>query len=65
MLNEFNICVIGLKARADRWQRCKEVLENAGVRKVTHWTTVQNYQDKYKGYMDDFIQMLKYFRGKK
>lgn len=64
MLNEFNICVIGLKARADRWERCKQVLENAGVRKVTHWTTVQNYEDKYKGYMTDFIKMLKHFRGK-
>ena len=64
MLNDFNICVIGLKARADRWKRCKEVLSDAGVKKVTYWSTVQNYEDSYKGYMTDFLNMLSHFRGK-
>jgi len=63
MLNEFNICVIGLKARADRWQRCKEVLSKAGVKNVTHWVTEQNYEDTYKGYMTDFLNMLRHFQG--
>jgi len=64
MLNEFNICVIGLRERQDRWNRCKEVLQEAGVKKVTHWVTECNYEDKYKGYMGDFLKMLKHFRGK-
>lgn len=58
-----NYCVIGLKAREDRWARCKEILQKEGVEKVTHYVTVQNYEDPYKGYMTDFLNMLKHFRG--
>ena len=59
---DFNVCVIGLKARRDRWARCKEVLQGR-VERVTHYTTVQNFQDSYKGYMTDWMKMLKMFQG--
>ena len=59
---DFNVCVIGLKARRDRWARCKEVLQGR-VERVTHYTTVQNFQDSYKGYMTDWLKMLKMFQG--
>lgn len=59
---DFNVCVIGLKARKDRWARCKEVLQGK-VERVTHYTTVQDFQDSYKGYMTDWLKMLKMFRG--
>jgi predicted adenine nucleotide alpha hydrolase (AANH) superfamily ATPase len=59
---DFNVCVIGLKARKDRWARCKEVLQGR-VERVTHYTTVQNFQDSYKGYMTDWMKMLKMFQG--
>lgn len=62
MLNRFNICVIGLKARKDRWERCREILQGR-VERVTHYTTVQNFQDSYKGYMSDWLKMLKMFQG--
>ncbi len=62
MLNYFNICVIGLKARKDRWERCKEILQGR-VERVTHYTTIQNFQDSYKGYMSDWLKMLKMFQG--
>ena len=55
---DFNVCVIGLKARKDRWDRCKKILQGR-VKKVTHYTTVQNYADSYKGYMTDWLKMLK------
>ena len=58
----FNICVIGLKARKDRWARCKEILQGKAAR-VTHYVTVQDFTDPYKGYMRDWIKMLKMFRG--
>ena len=64
MISDFNICVIGLQARADRWQRCKQILQEAGIKKVTRYVTVQNYEDSYKGYMIDFLEMLSRFRGK-
>ena len=57
-----NVCVIGLKARKDRWARCKEILQGKFER-VTHYTTVQDYSDSYKGYMTDWLKMLKMFRG--
>lgn len=59
---DFNVCVIGLKARKDRWARCKEVLQGK-VERVTHYTTVQDFQDSYKGYMTDWLKMLKMFQG--
>lgn len=59
---DFNVCVIGLKARKDRWARCKEVLQGR-VERVTHYTTVQDFQDSYKGYMTDWLKMLKMFQG--
>ena len=62
MLSDFKICVIGLRARKDRWERCKEILQGRAER-VTHYVTVQDYQDSYKGYMKDWITMLKMFRG--
>jgi len=52
-----------LKERSDRWERCKEVLSKAGVKKVTHWVTQQDYEDKYRGYMKDFLNMLRHFQG--
>lgn len=58
----FNVCVIGLKARKDRWARCKEILQGK-VERVTHYTTVQNHEDSYKGYMTDWLKMLKMFQG--
>jgi hypothetical protein len=54
--------VIGLKARKDRWERCREILQGR-VERVTHYTTVQNFQDSYKGYMSDWLKMLKMFQG--
>jgi hypothetical protein len=63
MINDLNICVIGLKAREDRWKRCVEILEAEGIEEVYHYVTVQDYQDSYKGYMTDFINMLKMFQG--
>ena len=57
-----NVCVIGLKARKDRWARCKEILQGK-VERVTHYTTVQNHEDSYKGYMTDWLKMLKMFQG--
>ena len=59
---DFNVCVIGLKARKDRWARCKEILQGR-VERVTHYTTVQNFDDSYKGYMTDWLKMLKMFQG--
>ena len=59
---DFNVCVIGLKARKDRWARCKEILQGKAER-VTHYTTVQNHEDSYKGYMTDWLKMLKMFQG--
>lgn len=59
---DFNVCVIGLKARKDRWERCREILQGR-VERVTHYTTVQNFQDSYKGYMSDWLKMLKMFQG--
>jgi hypothetical protein len=59
---DFNVCVIGLKARKDRWVRCKEILQGK-VERVTHYTTVQNHEDSYKGYMTDWLKMLKMFQG--
>lgn len=54
--------MIGLKARKDRWERCREILQGR-VERVTHYTTVQNFQDSYKGYMSDWLKMLKMFQG--
>lgn len=62
-MNRFNIAVIGLKARSERWERCREILEGNGIRKVTRIMTVQDYRDPYRGYMRDFLKMLRAFRG--
>ncbi len=32
--------------------------------RVTHYTTVQDYSDSYKGYMTDWLKMLKMFQGR-
>lgn len=60
ILNKFEIVVIGLKARQDRWKRCKEILEGAGVERVTHYQTEQDFSDSHAGYMKDFLTMLQY-----
>jgi hypothetical protein len=60
MLEEIgNIVVIGLEARKDRWTRCKEILQGAGVSQVTHYTTTQDFSDTHRHYMKDFLQMLR------
>lgn len=59
ILNNFDIVVIGLRLRNDRWRRCKEILEGAGVKRVIHYTTVQDHKDSHRGYMRDFLQMLR------
>lgn len=63
MVLDANIVVIGLKARKDRWQRCRKIFEDNGIEKVYHYGTVQNYDDPYMGYMTDFLKMLRMFRG--
>jgi hypothetical protein len=60
ILNNFEIVVIGLRARQDRWKRCKDILEGAGVERVTHYQTEQDFSDSHKGYMKDFLTMLRY-----
>jgi hypothetical protein len=60
ILNNFKIVVIGLRARADRWKRCKKILSGAGVREVIHFTTEQDFKDSHRGYMRDFLQMLRH-----
>lgn len=61
VLNKFNIVVIGLRTREDRWKRCKDILQEAGIERVIHYTTVQDFSDSHRGYMRDFLKMLQHF----
>lgn len=55
--------MIGLKAREDRWKRCIEIFEEIGVTKVTRIATVQDMENSHRGYMKDFMMMLRKFQG--
>jgi hypothetical protein len=54
-----NIVVIGLEAREDRWKRCEEIFQQNAISPVTHYTTVQDFQDTHRHYMKDFLNMLR------
>jgi hypothetical protein len=56
------IVILGLESRTDRWDRCKEILQENGIEKVTHYTT-QIGVDKYKHAAQDFINLLRLKRG--
>jgi hypothetical protein len=60
MFNEIgNIVVIGLEARQDRWKRCQEIFKQNDISPVTHYSTVQDFNDMHRHYMKDFMQMLR------
>lgn len=58
-----NIVILGLEARQDRWQRCLEILEREGIKKVTHYTTVRDFTDTWGRATRDFLQLLRIKRG--
>jgi hypothetical protein len=64
MLQEIGeIVVLGLKSREDRWQRCIEIFKENKITKVTHYTTVQDFEDTYQHAKKDFINLLRLKKG--
>lgn len=63
MLNEFEIVVLGLESRTDRWERCKEIFEANGIKRVTHFAT-QKGEDLFRHATQDYLRMLSLKKGK-
>jgi hypothetical protein len=60
MLQEIGeIVVIGLKAREDRWLRCKKIFEDNGVTQVTRVVTEKDENNPHRNYMNDFTRVLR------
>lgn len=53
-----DVVVFGLEEREDRWQRCKEILKDAGVTEVTRFANTKK-ENVWKGITDDFLRVLK------
>lgn len=54
-----DIVVFGLEEREDRWQRCRKVLHENGITKITRFAN-QRGENKYKTATDDFIRVLRW-----
>ena len=52
-----DVVVFGLEQREDRWQRCQEILQGAGVTEVTRFANTKK-EDKYRGVTEDFLKVL-------
>ena len=65
MINSLGeIVVLGLQSRSDRWQRCLEIFEAEGIKKVTRYQTEINHEDKHRGATKDFLELLRKKRGR-
>jgi hypothetical protein len=58
MLNEFDIIVLGLESRTDRWKRCTEIFEENKITKVTHFVTQKDERDIFWNATQDYLKML-------
>ena len=63
ILNQFQIVVFGLESRKDRWERCKEIFNDAGVEKVTRYTTIKDNNDTHRHCAKDFLALLGLKKG--
>ena len=49
---------MGLEAREDRWERCKEILKANGIERVTHYIT-EIREPKWEHATRDFLDLLR------
>lgn len=52
------IVIIGLRDRADRWERCKEIIEKEGLKNVTRYITEYDELDPYGNASKDFYNLI-------
>ena len=63
MLDEIgDIIVFGLEEREDRWARCKKILHDNGIKKITRFANKKG-DDLYKTQTEDFLRVLQLKKG--